>query len=296
MSGCAFFDFIKDLTEFDPNFCLTGKGPIQSPSDSPIIKVGVITDLDDKIFAQENGSLGYWQPFSFIKKFGAGIYFLEAYDPDKIPVLFVHGANGTPVDWKTIIAKLDRQRYQPWFFYYPSGCRLNSIAETLNSLVRKLHLEYRFDTLHIISHSMGGLVSRAFIIKNMGEKQQNYIKKFISMSTPWGGVNTAALGVKKAPVVIPNWYDLAPDSEFLQYIYKDSLPQDVKFYLLFGVRGKYSMLMANNDDKVEIASEIDYRAQADATGFYGFNEDHQSILTSDRVIDLLFKLLDGSER
>ena len=264
------------------------------------VKVGAITELDDKIFAQENGSLGYWKPFSFIKEIGLGIYFLEAYDPDKIPVLFVHGANATPVNWKPIVARLDRQQYQPWFFYYPTGFRLNSIAKSLNFLVHDLHREYQFDTLHVIAHSMGGLVSRAFIIKNVIEDQQNYIEKFISMSTPWGGINTAALGVEKSPAVIPNWYDISPDSEFLQYIFKNSLPHEVKFHLLFGVQGKYSMitgiLMANNDGKVEIASEIDYRAQADATGFYGFDEDHESILTSDRVIDLLLELLEDTER
>jgi hypothetical protein len=105
------------------------------------VKLGMVTNLDDKIFAQENGYLGYWKPFSFIKKFGVGIYFLGKYDPDKIPVLFVHGANGTPIGWKPIVAKLDHQRYQPWFFYYPSGLRLNSTAKTLNFLVHKLHDE-----------------------------------------------------------------------------------------------------------------------------------------------------------
>jgi len=264
------------------------------------LKSAVIKNLDDKFFAQENGSLGYWKPLSFIKEIGIGIFFLEAYDPDKIPVLFVHGANGTPADWKPIVAKLDRQLYQPWFFYYPTGFRLNSTANYLNFLVHNLHREYRFDTLHVIAHSMGGLVSRSFIIKNVVEDQQNYIKKFISISTPWGGVNTAALGVEKAPALIPNCYDISPDSKFLQHIFKNSLPHEVKFHLLFGVRGKYkmltSMVMANNDGKVEIASEIDYRAQADATGIYGFDEDHESILTSDRVIAHLIDLLKESEQ
>lgn len=264
------------------------------------VKIGVITDLDNKIFAKKNGSLGYWKPFSFIKKIGIGIYFLDAYDPTKIPVLFVHGANGTPVDWHPIVAKLDRQQYQPWFFYYPTGIRLNSIAKYLNFIVHNLHGEYRFDTLHVVAHSIGGLVSRAFIIKNVVEDQQNYIEKFISISTPWGGVNTAALGVEKAPAIIPNWHDISPDSEFLQYIFKNSLPRDVKFHLLFGVRGKCStlinMLMNNNDGTVEIASEIDYRAQADAIGFYGFDEGHASILTSNQVIDLLLAVLEDRER
>lgn len=255
-------------------------------------KIGVLTDLDDKIFNQENGSLGYWKPFAFLQKIGIGIYFLEEYDPEKIPVLFVHGALGTPVGWKPILAKIDRKLYQPWFFYYPSGFRLGVLADALDFMVRELHWEHDFTTLHVISHSMGGLVSRAFILKNVVEEKQTYIDTFISMSTPWGGINTAAMGVKHAPAVIPNWYDLSPDSEFIQKLYENSLPGSVKFHLLFGVRGNCSMIMANNDGTVEIASEIDYRAQADAAGFYGFDEDHGSIMTSMQVTDLVKALLE----
>ncbi|MEA3469185.1 MAG: alpha/beta hydrolase, partial [Thermodesulfobacteriota bacterium] len=259
-------------------------------------KLGVVTDLDNSLFDQKNGSLGYWKPLSFLKDVGVGIYFLEPYDPDKIPVLFVHGAVGTPVGWQPIVDQLDRQRYQPWFYYYPSGLRLDTIAGALNTLITELSEKHHFETLHIIAHSMGGLVSRDFIIKNVIEEQQTYIDKFISMSTPWGGVGTAALGVKKAPAVVPSWYDVAPDSDFLEHLYKDPLPEKVEFYLLFGVRGKCSMMMKNNDGTVEIASEIDHRAQADAAGFYGFDEDHMSILTSDRVIKQILKLMNTKEQ
>ncbi len=262
-------------------------------------KLGVVTTLDDEIFNQKNGSLGYWKPLSFLKDVGVGIYFLEPYDPDKIPVLFVHGAVGTPIGWQPIVDQLDRRRYQPWFYYYPSGLRLDTIGGALNTLVTELSRKHHFTTLHIIAHSMGGLVSRDFIIKNVIEEQQTYIDKFISMSTPWGGVSTAALGVKKAPAVVPSWYDVSPDSDFLKEIYEKPLSGKVEFHLLFGVRGKCSMMMKNNDGTVEIASEIDHRAQEDAAGFYGFNEDHMSILSSDRVIKKIVELIEtntGDER
>ncbi len=259
-------------------------------------KLGVVTTLDDEIFVQKNGSLGYWKPLSFLKNVGVGIFFLEPYDPDKIPVLFVHGAVGTPVGWKPIVEQLDRQRYQPWFYYYPSGLRLDTIGGALNTLVTELSLKHHFKTLHIIAHSMGGLVSRDFIIKNVIEEQHTYIDKFISISTPWGGVSTAALGVKKAPAVVPSWYDVSPDSDFLKQIYENPLLEKIEFYLFFGVRGKCSMMMKNNDGTVEIASEIDHRAQADAAGFYGFDDDHMSILTSDRVIKQILKLMNTKEQ
>ena len=57
---------------------------------STLVKFGQIATLDDKIFAQENGSTGYWKPLTFLRDFGVGVYFLEPYAPKKIPVLFIH--------------------------------------------------------------------------------------------------------------------------------------------------------------------------------------------------------------
>lgn len=51
------------------------------------------------------------------------------------------------------------------------------------------------------------------------------------------------------------------------------------------------MMMENNDGTVEIASEIDYRAQSDADGFYGFDEDHMSVLESERVVERIVELM-----
>ena len=45
------------------------------------------------------------------------------------------------------------------------------------------------------------------------------------------------------------------------------------------------MLMANNDGSVELASELDYRAQEEAKKIIGFDEDHVSILSSQIFID-----------
>ncbi len=256
------------------------------------IKVGVITDLEDPLFVQENGYQGYWKPFTFMRDIGIGIYFLEPYDPDKIPLLFVHGANGTPIGFKPILEELDRSRYQAWFYYYPSGLRLDAMAYALNELVKSLQEDLDFREMVVAAHSMGGLVSRAFIRKNAIEDRETYVRKLIALSTPWGGVKTAQMGVENSPVVVPNWYDVSPDSDFIKYIYEKPLPDHVEFYLLFGVRGNCSMMMANNDGIIEIASEIDYRAQNDAVQAFPFDEDHDSIIASKRVIERFHQLLE----
>jgi uncharacterized alpha/beta hydrolase family protein len=266
---------------------------VQKHKAGALAKFGQITTLDDQIFNQENGSTGYWKPMTFLRDFGVGIYFIEPYSPDKIPILFVHGANGTPVGWKPIIAQLDRTRYQPWFYYYPSGFRLGDISRALSNILIRLHDTYQFNTLYITAHSMGGLVSRSFIMKNVFESQKSFVKLFISISTPWNGHGAAAKGAKQAPVAIPSWHDMTPDSEFIRGIYKRPLPAGVRFYLFFSFRGNCSLFMNNNDGTVELSSELDYRAQADAARIFGFDEDHDSILTSQRVIKKYVRILES---
>jgi len=76
-----------------------------------------------------------------------------------------------------------------------------------------------------------------------------------------------------------------------QYLIADK----TKHYSFIVGTGEYSMMMGNNDGAVEIASEIFSAAQSDAKGFYGFNETHTSILTSDEVIVLLLELINNKK-
>ena len=265
----------------------------QKISKSVFVKLGEIATLDDKIFAAENGSTGYWKPLTFLRDFGFGVYFLESYDPAKIPVLFVHGAVGTPVGWKKIVDEMDRTKFQPWFYYYPSGLRLDGLANALNEIIERIHQTYRFKTLYVTAHSMGGLVARSFIMKNVYDDNQDYIKLFISISTPWNGHRLTAIGVEEAPAAIPSWYDMIPESEFIQSIFKKHFPPELKFYLLFSYRGDCSLFLANNDGTVELSSELDYRAEAEAEKIFGFNEDHGSIVFSPKFIEYFLKILNG---
>ena len=204
----------------------------------------------------------------------------------------IHGALGTPRGWKALIDHLDRTRYQPWIFYYPSGLPLDKTGKWLNLMIDSLKRSYGFKELFVIAHSMGGLVARSFIIRNYQEDRQQYIKLFISISTPWNGHRMAAEGVKHAPTVVPSWYDMEPESEFIQSIFKEELPDFLKYYLLFSYKGDCSLFLANNDGTVELASELDIRAQSEAEKVFGYDEDHGSILTSEKVITQVNQLLD----
>ena len=137
------------------------------------------------------GSKGLWEPRTYMLEVGAGIFFLEPYDPDKIPVLFVHGIAGSPVEFRYLVQSLDRERYQPWLLAYPSALPITFLGSRLNDMLNLLHRRHDFGRLHVIAHSMGGLVSRAFINEYVHGGRHDYLGHFVTLSTPWGGADFA---------------------------------------------------------------------------------------------------------
>jgi pimeloyl-ACP methyl ester carboxylesterase len=254
-------------------------------------QAGVITDLDDERFSEEYGIKGFWEYGSFFEELGGNIYFLEEYDPEKIPILFIHGATGTPKGWRYFIDHLDRTRFQPWFFYYPSGNRIDSMAYLLLWKLVNLQSKFQFNTIYITAHSMGGLVARSFIV-NYG-RQFPYVKLFVSLATPWGGDRMAELGVQQSPVVIPSWIDMQPEGDFIKSLYRKKLPQNVNFYMFCGYKGSRNPFRSNNDGTITLSSIMDYRPQSEAKMNYVFNEDHASILLSKEVVEQYNAILDG---
>ena len=243
---------------------------------------GAIADLDDPLFSDEYGAKGLWAPLEFFMEVGGNVYFLEAYDPNKIPVLFVHGAGGSPRNWSRFFQRIDRDKFQPWFFYYPSGASIDSMSYLLLWKLFNLQRKYKFKELYITAHSIGGLVVRSLLVK-FGMLSPK-ITHFISISTPWGGEELAELGVKYSPAVIPAWRDMQRNGAFIESIFQNSMPPSVEHVLFFGHKGNRNPMRPNNDKTVTLASQLDQRAQREAGLIYGFNEDHVSILSSEPVL------------
>jgi len=257
-------------------------------------QVGAIASLDEPEFSSASGRRAYWAPMEFFKESGGNIYFVEPYDPNKTPILFVHGAAGSPQDWRSFLDGIDRSRYQPWIFFYPSGAAVDSMAHLLFWKLLNLQLRYRFEKLYITAHSMGGLVVRTFLL-NHGSQFPS-VKLFLSLSTPWGGEASAEMGVKYSPGVIPSWNDMRPEGRFMKSLFTRRLPPELDYYLFFGYRGGYSLIRPNNDGTITLASQLMTPAQAEARMVYGFDEDHVSILSSPRVLAQYNAILDSVER
>ena len=247
-----------------------------------VTAVGEISYLSDPRFDQAIAEDGLWRPFDFLFKGHPGLYFLGAYDSTKVPVLFVHGINGSPQNFKTLIERLDRRRFQPWVYYYPSGAALPRVADHLTQTMRQLQLQYGFKSFAVVAHSMGGLVSRGFLQRYREGGGAAATPLFVSIATPWDGHKGAEWGAK-APIGSARVFtDMAPNSEYLKSLY--GRDPGVPHYLLF----------TSNDGTVTKESQLRDAAQKGAVSVEGFHETHMGVLeataVSARVNELLARL------
>lgn len=253
-------------------------------------QAGAMLDLDALHFGAGQGERGYWAPMEFMRAHGANIYFLEPYDPGRTPVLLVHGAAGSPQDWRAFIDRLDRSRYQAWVAFYPSGASIELSAELLHRKLQGLQQRYAYESLVVTAHSAGGLVARSLLARGPGSDLR--VRLFISLSTPWGGEASADLGVRHSPAVVPSWHDMRPAGEFLRSLYERPLPPCTRYILLFGHRGRFSIARGNTDETVTLASMLRPEAQREASIVSGFDEDHMSILAAPAVWEMYRGLID----
>lgn len=164
--------------------------------------------------------------------------FLQPFDPDKIPVVLVHGLMSTPRMWKPVLDGLladgeIRKHYQFWFFYYPTGQPVPFSALQFRQVLNEVASRYPLrESLVLIGHSMGGVLARAQVseisaaeaekvVPNIGSlpdsslarnaiifEPRTDIERIIFIATPHLGStvamgNVAALGMHL--IDLPTW-------------------------------------------------------------------------------------------
>jgi hypothetical protein len=111
-----------------------------------------------------------------------GLYMLQPYDPDKIPLIFVHGLISTARMWRNVINEIEqdptlRGRYQCWVFAYPTGNPPAYSALRLREELAKVkhHYPNARDSV-LVGHSMGGILSQ-MQVKNIDRQAWDVIGK-----------------------------------------------------------------------------------------------------------------------
>jgi pimeloyl-ACP methyl ester carboxylesterase len=96
----------------------------------------------------------------------SGLYLLEPYDADRIPVVLVHGLLSSGYTWLNTGNAIQsdseiRKRYQFWVFFYPTGNPILYSASRLREDLAVAHQRYGLrHGIILVGHSMGGIISR----------------------------------------------------------------------------------------------------------------------------------------
>lgn len=240
-----------------------------------------VIPLNDPIFSREYAQMGLWKPISHIQNGYTGLFFLEPYHKSKIPVILVHGMAGSAADFAPLVANIDQEKYQIWVFNYPSGLPLLMIAKGLDNLINITRAKYQFSQVHIVGHSMGGLVSKRYLNQCYPTASCPEILSFSSISSPFLGVKSAQYGVDYAPVAIPAWHDLLPESQLISELFTPN--KAAPHMLSFGYKISGVINQQSGDGVINLSSQLAPQAQRQAIKVRGYNDDHVSILANEEL-------------
>lgn len=261
-----------------------------NPSSAPFATTFAVTphsfltaSLDDPLFDPDLAETGMYDPAAFLTKTQGVLYGLQHFEPGRTVVLFVHGIQGSPRDFKYLGDGLDRRRYHPWFYYYPSGLPLDVSGLVLAAILREAHRSPELGTTSVVlvAHSMGGLVARRALNAVCEAGCPANLKGYVSFSSPYGG-NDAAVSGAKAPEAVPAWKDVATGSDFVKRLHAAPFPGSLPFHLFFawGKKGSTGPGVAG-DGTIALGSQLDPRVQPLARRMYGYEESHVGILQNE---------------
>jgi len=250
---------------------------------------GTIRSLDDPMFDEKIATMGMYDPASFLEYAQTMFYTLRENVAHKIPVVFVHGIGGSSRSFRAIIEQMDKERYQAWFFYYPSGGDLDQLADFFyNIFLSGTVIPMGDMPMIVVAHSMGGLIVREAFNKYRGTAKENKVELFVSIASPLGGHPAAASGEKNGLIVLPSWRDLNPTSRFIKKLYRKPLPSVINHQLFYAYNNSSTLKLGENSDGVvPLSSQLRPEAQKQSRNQFGFNSSHVGILEDEIMISHL---------
>jgi len=174
---------------------------LYSPFDVAEIQVGnrkvpLETDLTAPLaYSLEDSVLWKFEIGGFLsggqKLVKTGLYMVQPYQREKIPVVFVHGTASSPARWAEMFNTLQgdkdiRERFQFWSFIYTTGNPIAYSAGLLReSLIKVVNsLDPNGDNpalkqMVVIGHSQGGLLTKMMVIESGNQFWSNISDKSI---------------------------------------------------------------------------------------------------------------------
>lgn len=141
------------------------------------------------------------------------------------PVIFLHGLFHNRSCWFWLQRRLARRGVGPMeSLNFNTWRDLESLTERLAKHIDALRLRLGVDKVHLVGHSMGGLVARNYIQLRGGAAK---VESCLTIGTPHGGSRLAPFALSPLGKI------LVPGSEFLQRLEAATVPESVKFCTIY---------------------------------------------------------------
>ncbi|MBM3269793.1 MAG: alpha/beta fold hydrolase [Candidatus Sericytochromatia bacterium] len=159
-------------------------------------------------------------------------------------VLFVHGHGGDPWRFDRMRRWLEDDGYRTYTMAFPSMEEdMDWLAWFVKGRIREIRRDHGAAEVDLVAHSMGGLISRAYVRYLQGETTT---KRVITFESPHHGVPLAAIPFFPRFMISENLRrQVAPGSDFLDKLNEqDETPGNVR----------YTSIISKNDGYIPVKS------------------------------------------
>ncbi len=154
------------------------------------------------------------------------------------PVLLLHGFFQTRNVWEVMEERLRYDGFGVLSFdlggllWRYNTRRPSELATYIAEKIERLCDRTGLERLHIVGHSQGGLVARAYVQLHGGERR---VKSVITLGTPHHGTPTAAIGLwlMGAGLLSQSPYELLPRSRFVTRLREETWPEHIPLVSIF---------------------------------------------------------------
>ncbi|MEM7604483.1 MAG: alpha/beta fold hydrolase [Myxococcota bacterium] len=243
--------------------------------------------LSSPRFGPEEANASRFRPRRSMRRYPAGLFAIGRPTP-AMPVIFVHGYAGYAQQFERLLHAVP-EGAQAWVFQYPMSVRVEESASRLRDAIEEMSLRFGYQRVAVVAHSAGGIVARRTLAL-LGHASP--VRCMSTLSTPMAGVAKAAFGIRRSPVVIPLWRDLAPGSTRLERLFSD--PVRHHDYLL--VSAQIPDAEVPGDGTIAIDSQRRQEAVEAASDTLHVEADHEGVLSHPEVVSRLGSFLSACQR
>lgn len=211
--------------------------PKAAKAPSPLTKLKLGLRVDRWARAEFFTQLGRMRAYGLT---GNRIHRKSRFVPGVETVLLTQGFVQTRGVFTAMEKRLRRDGYQVFSInlggflgVYNTG-RIEDVSHMLLDKLARFRARYQLPRIHMVGHSMGGLVGR-YMIQALGASE--HLKTLITLGTPHQGTPTAYVAaIPPMSFVLGTGRQMLPGGDFIESLNRRALPEEVKMVSIFSRR------------------------------------------------------------